>query len=313
MPVSKVKTAVNEPDKILPWLGRKVNDAYRQVCGLSQPSDGYNTDGFCIFSEDWDNLILLDACRYDYFKEYIDIPGKLESRISRGSMSREFARGNFHGENRFDTIYISQNGWPVKMKEELGDEYRKVFYSELIPGDPREKGQVRDRCQKLSSRALELQQEYPHKRFILHYMPPHRPYVDTDGNIILIFKHKSIYELKREGIRHEDFKEAYDTTVQYILDHIKPVIKELEGKTVISADHGELLRERMFPIPIRRHGHPSGVYVEELVKVPWFIVDWDERKEIKTETELSGVSESREEKMTTEELDDHLRDLGYKI
>jgi hypothetical protein len=40
--------------------------------------------------EDWDNLIILDACRYGAFERNNTIPGALEYRFSRGSMTGEF-------------------------------------------------------------------------------------------------------------------------------------------------------------------------------------------------------------------------------
>jgi hypothetical protein len=37
--------------------------------------------------EDWDTLLILDACRYDLFAEEVPFGGRLESRISLGSSS----------------------------------------------------------------------------------------------------------------------------------------------------------------------------------------------------------------------------------
>ena len=45
--------------------------------------------------EDWDNLIVLDACRYDMFKEINTIKGNLERGISRGSATSQFLIENF--------------------------------------------------------------------------------------------------------------------------------------------------------------------------------------------------------------------------
>ena len=55
-------------------------------------------NGFYIFDELWDNLIILDACRYDTFKEVFTtrkITGNLELRISRGAHTTSFLRENF--------------------------------------------------------------------------------------------------------------------------------------------------------------------------------------------------------------------------
>ena len=73
---------------------RHINRLYYDV----RTCNSYNSDGINIFHEDWDNLIILDACRYDYFKQLNDMDGELEYRISRGSQSREFMRGNFQGQ-----------------------------------------------------------------------------------------------------------------------------------------------------------------------------------------------------------------------
>jgi len=59
--------------------------------------------------EDWDNLFILDACRYDMFADRIDLAGSLESRISLGSSSEEFMERNFVGEQFHDTVYINAN------------------------------------------------------------------------------------------------------------------------------------------------------------------------------------------------------------
>ena len=44
-----------------------------------------------IFAEEWDTLIVLDACRYDFFeKVYRDyLSGTLEKRVSPGSCTEE--------------------------------------------------------------------------------------------------------------------------------------------------------------------------------------------------------------------------------
>lgn len=46
---------------------------------------------------------------------------------------------------------------------------------------------------------------------------------------------------------------------------------ELDGKTVVSAEHGELLGERTSPIPAKAWSHPQVKYVQDLPEVPWYI------------------------------------------
>ena len=62
-----------------------------------------------IFGEDWNTLIILDACRYDFFekvyRDYID--GKIEKRISPASHTVEWLAKSF--PHKYDVTYISAN------------------------------------------------------------------------------------------------------------------------------------------------------------------------------------------------------------
>ena len=61
-----------------------------------------------VMKESWDYLIVLDACRHDYFKlEYEKFfQGELENRISLGSATPEWCRKQFKGYFP-DVIYVS--------------------------------------------------------------------------------------------------------------------------------------------------------------------------------------------------------------
>jgi len=52
-----------------------------------------------VMEEEWDYLIILDACRYDYFeslyKEFFD--GELEKRVSLGSDTLKWCLESFKG------------------------------------------------------------------------------------------------------------------------------------------------------------------------------------------------------------------------
>lgn len=289
---------------------------------VNQPPVGYNTDGTNIFQEDWDNLILLDSCRYDYFSEICTLKGKLESRISRGSSSVEFIRGNFQDSDQLDTIYISANSWYQKISEELGDNRSDVFlFDRVYSENKRERGEVRTWCENVTEQALERYQQYPNKRLIIHYMPPHFPYVDKNGEILIDLKNRHVTDTyfnlfhrssDRSGyVTNEEIRDAYESSVRYILNHITKLLERLDGLTVISADHGELLAERSRPIPIIETAHPEGVYLNQLVKVPWFKIRGDRRRDIIEEEAPHKTME--DSKVVTDELNNHLRDLGYKV
>lgn len=80
----------------------------------------YNTRGTDIFEDEgWDNLVILDACRYDAFSEQTPSRGTLESRESRGSASEQFIQGNFTGKTLYDVVYVSANRRFLHIWDEL--------------------------------------------------------------------------------------------------------------------------------------------------------------------------------------------------
>ena len=67
----------------------------------------------------------------------------------------------------------------------------------------------------------------------------------------------------------------------------------VDGRLVVTSDHGNMLGERTWPIPLRVYGHPTGVRNGELVEVPWAVRESDDRREI-TEGAVGATSESEE-------------------
>ena len=61
-------------------------------------------------------------------------------------------------------------------------------------------------------------------------------------------------------------KKAYAENLKFVLEYLKKLICNLQGKIVITADHGEAFGEKGVL------GHPYGVHIRELVEVPWFTV-----------------------------------------
>jgi hypothetical protein len=262
-------------------------------------SSEYNSNGINIFNEDWDNLIILDACRYDYFKELNDIDGELESRISRGSQSSEFIRGNFQGQKANDTVYLSDNPWYAKLEDSLDAELCDFSFCERDAFD----GTV-SYPSTVTESAIEYAKEYPNKRLIVHYLQPHAPYFNVDGTEKYRWPSKN-----RNDCDPQILQEAYRDNVKVAISEAKKLSEKLEGKTVITADHGELLGERLLPIPLRQFQHPPGIYNDELVKVPWFITEYEERKEINSE---SSSQKSNIPRRDEDEIENQLEALGYR-
>ena len=70
-----------------------------------------------VIERDWDTLIILDACRHDYFTAHNELPGELTSTISSGEKSWEFMQQNFVGGEYHDTIYITANPFANRLED----------------------------------------------------------------------------------------------------------------------------------------------------------------------------------------------------
>lgn len=114
------------------------------------------------------------------------------------------------------------------------------------------------------NRAGEFSEKYPEKRKIIHFGWPHLPFVTKE----IVDEDCRFYrQYLDKGYSWEELKQEYENSLVFALQHIQKLVKELEGKTVITADHGEAHGE----YGVR--DHPHSVYIEPLVKVPWFKVD----------------------------------------
>ncbi|WP_050031995.1 hypothetical protein [Halorubrum halophilum] len=270
----------------------------------------YNRNGIDVFEEEWDNLIILDACRFDYFAESTDFDSPVERRVSRGSTSREFITGNFANRALHDVVYVSGNRWFLELREFLNAEvhaYRDVerdFRVDRLDDSKSDVGYVPYPETVLES-AIEAAEEFPDKRLIIHLMQPHKPYLGPNSDLFTYDGGLRSTMAASGDVDIDTLRQAYRDTLEITLDHVESALDSLDGRTVITADHGELLGERLRPIPVRWYGHKEGVYVPELVDVPWQVVKEGPRREISADPpeQMPDVDE--------ETVEDTLRALGY--
>jgi len=132
-----------------------------------------------VMEENWDYLIILDACRYDYFsKLYGDyLCGRLEKVISLASCTLEWCKRSFQ-ERYDDVVYISGNPFINSMIETEGFNAKDHFYRVIDLwnwGWNEELGTVHP--EKVNKAVQSFKDDYLDKRFIIHYLQPHAPYL----------------------------------------------------------------------------------------------------------------------------------------
>lgn len=271
--------------------------------------------GTAVMEEDWDTLILLDACRYDEFERVNQLPGELDDKISRGVDSYEFIRNNFVGNELSDTVYVTANPH-VKLLD------NSTFYQ--INTDPIEAWDDELQCVKpedVTAAAVASHRAHPHKRIIVHYMQPHDPPLGPTADRI---RQRAdiggtgmgnrgggtrIMELVAQGdIAAETARQAYRETLEIALTEVETLLQEIDGKVVVSSDHGEMFGESPYPFLGRLYEHYQNPKTTQLCKVPWFVAD--------TTTDRRNIAdESGSETQTRVDdtaIQEQLEALGYR-
>lgn len=307
----RIKRAADHPRLFIRGFNRLVHRRF----GLRS----CNTNGIEVFERDWDTLIVLDACRYDMFEEINGIDGELSSEVSRGSATAEWLQANFPGRDLSDTVYVTANPQLEPNRSEWGINLHEVINVWLNEGWDEETGTVR--AETMTEAAINAHERFPNKRIVVHYMQPHYPFVPSESRFDKahlssiskegesasgenVWNQKFIGEL---GVSEEELWSMYVENLGYALDSVRRLVQAISGKPVITADHGNFVGERASPLPIREYGHPRGIYDEPLVSVPWFEAVYSSRRNIK-----EGEGHSQQDDIETDEIEQRLRDLGYR-
>ncbi len=287
----------------------------------------HGNDGEYVMDADWDNLLILDGCRYDLFTQIHakrSLEGELARFRSRGSSSSEFMIENFGGRTYNDTVYVTAN--PHEKRVLDGSFYHTD--RAWIDAWSEEDGIVLP--EDLSKRARSVHEEYPNKRLIVHFMQPHVPFIgetqlDVDSRVTSglrdMLRKEPVdtapnadfgfaWEALRQGTVEEGvFWEAYRDNLIRVLDVAIPLSKELPGKTVITADHGNAIGEWATPFPIPVYFHPTNIRLPSLNTVPWFVPPYSERKPIVRSAPTTEPSDQADDTENT--VKERLSALGY--
>jgi hypothetical protein len=275
----------------------------------------YGDAGVRVMDEDWDTLVVLDACRADLFATVADLDAFDGYRTVRSpaSMTAEWAETQFAGRAFGDTVYVSANPY---LSTVAGDAFHDLLE---VWREGFDEGEATVLAEDVADAARDAHERHPDKRLVVHFMQPHYPFVGhpelryaswspdeiLDGEYGESRPHDPWQALDMGLVEYERVLSAYADNLRYALEETFALADDLDGRTVVTSDHGNLIGERLWPVPLRGYGHPRGLRSPALVKVPWATLDGD-RREV-TDEGTSAVAEANES-----EVESRLRALGYR-
>jgi len=227
-----------------------------------------------IFQENWKNLIILDACRYDFFKKANTIKGKLEKHYSVASHTIVFCKKTFIKDKYDDIVCISTN---PHVDREVGHKFHDIIpvwkdnwnkkYATVLPKD-------------IIQSVLNATIKYPNKRLLIWFIQPHYPYLYHTLSPIGFLSGGQSYKFFQffrfffnVHISIKELKKRYMKNLLIVLDTCKYLLNILNGKTVITSDHAECLGD-FFPFThIKIYGHYYDIKTPKMHKVPYLICD----------------------------------------
>lgn len=253
--------------KLNDWLSRA------SLYGLETVDE---SDATSIFdADDWDALILLDACRHDLYEE---VRGKesVPYRISLGSRTSEFLKKTFSEGDFSDVVYITANPHfygDVIDEVSFKERFHEVFMTFQNGWDDERNTVLPDPVVSDAKTAAKL---FPDKRLIVHFMQPHHPMVPFQvGNGFGRYLEAdnvpdSVWGLAEQGkVSQGEAWKAYEMNLRYVMPHVERLadfLSERDNKVVLTSDHGNVVGEN------QRYGHPKNSSAKVLRKVPWEVL-----------------------------------------
>jgi len=167
----------------------------------------------------------------------------------------------------------------------------------------------------VTEHALRAAEEYPNKRLVVHYMQPHYPFVGSDADFDggdfsdPEATEENVWVQLLQGqtdVDRDEIWELYDGNLDRALPHVEDAMRELGGKTIVTADHGNMVGERAFPIPFRG----GGTLVACTRRSSSTCRGWYTRGGARR-TISAATPDDRDESPDDDVVVERLRDLGY--
>lgn len=271
------------------------------------------------WEKEWDVLVILDACRWDLMQEVAAcwefLPDRIPETYSPASASEEFLERHVrepYREEISETALVSANAFTRHhWVRDAGWAHLDEVWTHSWDD---EEGTVLPRP--VTDGAIRHWREYgqdsesPTERMIVWYLQPHAPFIEAEWSEGFERREigdgagvgKSVWHRYRDGeLSREQLWTAYRKNLNYVLDDVDLLLSNLDADRVaITADHGNCLGEWGV------YGHPKYVPVPALKRIPW----------VEVQARDAGTHEpdphaERRADLSTDEVDDRLRQLGY--
>lgn len=180
---------------------------------------------------------------------------RLEPRTARvprhgGSNTTEFLYRNFGDGTHHDTVYVTANPKAIKLEQSYLD--RLVFHDLIdvtdenatIPGYVAPGG--------VAEAARDAADRYPNKRLVVHLDQPHAPYcgptaeeVCNQHDLEQLEFHTLRPLIKTDDMSLDTLRTMYHETLDTVIDVVDGLVADLDGRILVTADHGGLLGEQL--------------------------------------------------------------------
>jgi len=287
--------------------------------------------GSNVFEEDWDLLVILDACRVDALREVqaeYDFLNDIDEMWSVGGTSKEWIEQTFrqkYSEEISNTAYVTgnpfsntllgkrkkleygvtagtwvrSNDWTNLLIKDTTVDPEQIGHIEPLWGDTGVAFSDSQKPDAVMDYTIQAARTLDSDRLIAHFMQPHSPYFSTSRNYEDLEEYEQKpFEFLKKGEKEKVWG-AYIDNLRYVLDYMEVLIENFDGSIVLTADHGELMGDHGMYYHMPGNPHPK------LKKVPWVRIEGSDKYTYEPDVALKG------RKNTQEVSDEQLEALGY--
>jgi len=318
----EVLNGIQNPKKASKYVANKL---VFQMRDYVVSSSSYRQIGRNIFEENWDMVIILDACRTDIMqivKDEYEYINEIEKVRSVGGTSPEWMVNTFNNKYKDDisnTGYITANPHSKSVFEHrlerhfrgegennrmsdlnrirkygrsdyVTPEEMGLYYPVWAEQDPSNDNyyDLYGSPRKLTDKVIRIDRERDLDKIVVHYMPPHTPYII---NALREDRDPKQYEespweyIRKTGDRQK-VKQVCADMLRWGIDEVKMLLENTSReRVIITSDHGDGFGEYGI------YSHHAGSLHPFIRKVPWITTTATDNKTYEPDTNLEQVEE----------------------